>query len=213
MLESRCFEKEIVRKVSLPYLTYLPPDYDGKKEFPLLVFLHGAGERGDDLSLVARHGPFKHAAAGEDSPFVMVGPQCPQGRYWGNYLETLNDFLDEILETYRIDRNRVYLTGLSMGGTGTWHWLLANPERFAAAAPVCGTGVCWFAEKVVHTPLWVFHGALDDVVPVEESLNMVRRIRQQGGQPKLTVYPDVGHGAWEYAYSRELTDWLAAQHR
>lgn len=211
MLTNHEFEKEIVRKIRLPYLIYTPESYDPEKKFPLLVFLHGAGERGNDLSLIARHGFFKQAAAGTVFPFVMAGPQCPHDRYWGNYLESLNDFLDEIIEVYNIDKTRVYLTGLSMGGTGVWQWLMANPERFAAAAPVCGSGIYWYAGKVAHKPIWMFHGEADTTVLPSESIQMEANLRKNGGNPKLTLFPQVGHNAWDYAYNKTLVDWLMAQ--
>lgn len=208
MIENLVFEKEVCKKIEFNYLAYTPKDYDKTQKSPLLVFLHGAGERGDDLSLVARHGPFKYANAGKDYPFVMVAPQCRSNKYWGNYLESLNDFLDEIIVKYNIDESRIYLTGLSMGGTGTWHWLMANPERFAAAAPICGSGIYWYAIRIANKPLWIFHGNADETVPFYESENMVKALKLRGGDPKFTVFDGVGHNAWDYAYTDELTDWF-----
>ena len=145
MLINEISEKNVTKNIKFDYLLYTPENWDKNKKFPLLVFLHGAGERGDDIALAGRYGPFKYAAEGKNYPFVMVAPQCKSNKYWGNYLESLDLFLDDIIEKYNIDEKRIYLTGLSMGGTGTWHWLMASPERFAAAAPVCGTGICWYA--------------------------------------------------------------------
>ena len=152
MLKNEILKKEVIKNIKFDYLLYTPENWDESKKFPLLVFLHGAGERGDDIALAGRHGPFKYAAEGKNYPFVMVAPQCKSNKYWGNYLESLDLFLDEIIEKYNIDEKRIYLTGLSMGGTGTWHWLMASPERFAAAAPVCGTGICWYACRIAHKP-------------------------------------------------------------
>ena len=208
MVNFQTFESVSKQSYPFPYLTYLPEDYDPAKQYPLVVFLHGAGERGNERASLARHGWFKHAEQGEQFPFIMVAPQCPEGKYWGSYIESLNVFLDTILETYSVDRNRVYLTGLSMGGTGTWLWSLSNPERFAAVAPICGTGVYWFAERLVDKPLWVFHGDKDDIVPLLESEHMVESLRKRGGNPKFTVLPGVGHNAWNYAYNQELADWF-----
>lgn len=208
MISNETFSQTPNYKVNLEYLAYTPQNWDKSKKTPLLIFLHGAGERGDDLALVGRHGPFKYAAQGKDYPFVMVAPQCKNDKYWGNYLESLNVFLDEIIEKYNIDTDRIYLTGLSMGGTGTWHWLMANPERFAAAAPVCGTGICWYACRIAQKPIWVFHGTADTVVPFDESQRMIDFLERSGGAPILTPLEGIGHNAWDYAYTDELTNWF-----
>ena len=208
MLKNEILKKEVIKNIKFDYLLYTPENYDKSKKFPLLVFLHGAGERGDDVSLVGRYGPFKYAAEGKQYPFVMVAPQCKADKYWGNYLESLDLFLDEIIEKYNIDEKRIYLTGLSMGGTGTWHWLMASPQRFAAAAPVCGTGVCWYACRIAHKPIWVTHGTADTVVPYDESVRMIKFLKKSGGEPILTPLEGVGHNAWDYAYTDELTDWF-----
>ena len=195
------------------YLCYLPKDYDASKKYPLVFFLHGAGERGNEdgseLELVYRYFWFDRARKGEDFPCIMVGPQCPREKYWGCYVESLNRFLDFVISEYAVDTDRISLTGLSMGGTGTWHWSLGNPERFAAVAPVCGTGVYWYGEKLVNKPVWAFHGDVDDIVPPEESLQMVKSINKRGGHAKLTLFHNVGHDAWVGAYKgRELLDWM-----
>ena len=211
MLENKKLQVTVQKTVSLPYVVYTPKNYDGSKKAPLLVFLHGAGERGTDLQAVSRYGFLKQAENGKDFPFIIAAPQCPQGQYWGNYLESLNIFLDELIKNYAVDENRIYLTGLSMGGTGTWLWLMANPERFAAAAPVCGSGVYWYACNVAHKPIWMFHGGRDTVVLLEESTNMYRNLIASGGKPNLTIYETVGHDAWNNAYSDELVEWLMKQ--
>ncbi|MEE1026132.1 MAG: prolyl oligopeptidase family serine peptidase [Acutalibacteraceae bacterium] len=208
MLINEISEKNVTKNTKFDYLLYTPENWDKSKKFPLLVFLHGAGERGDDIAFAGRYGPFKYAAEGKNYPFVMVAPQCKSNKYWGNYLESLDLFLDDIIEKYNIDEKRIYLTGLSMGGTGTWHWLMASPERFAAAAPVCGTGICWYACRIAHKPIWVTHGTADTVVPYDESLRMVEFLKKYGGEPILTTLEGVGHNAWDYAYTDELTDWF-----
>lgn len=205
--EEKC-ELEQAKPFPFSYLAYTPEGYDGSKPYPLVVFLHGAGERGEDLSLVARHGFFEHVKEGHKYPFLMVGPQCPKGKYWGNYIESLNLFLDHIQEKYNVDKSRIYLTGLSMGGTGTWLWLLANPERFAAAAPVCGTGIYWYTDSIANKPVWMFHGDEDEIVPIQESYNMVQSMKRWGKEPRLTVLKGVGHKAWNYAYHDELAEWF-----
>ena len=209
MLKDSSFNKTVEKTVHFPYAVYTPEGYDGSKPYPLLIFLHGAGERGEDPSLLWRYGFLNDAQNGKSFPFLIVAPHITsKNKYWGNYTESLNIFLDGILETYNVDKSRIYLTGLSMGGTGTWHWLMANPERFAAAAPVCGTGVYWFACQVTKTPLWVFHGDNDEIVPATESISMVENIKKFGGEPKLTIFEGVGHDAWRYAYTDELVNWF-----
>ena len=208
MVDHKVFNKEINKKVNLDYLLYLPKNYNKNEKFPLLIFLHGAGERGDDVALAGKHGPFKYAKEGKEYPFIMVAPQCKKDKYWGNYLESLNDFLDDIIENYNVDTSRIYLTGLSMGGTGTWLWLMANPERFAAAAPVCGAGICWYACRIAHKPIWVTHGDNDQTVAYFESVNMVEALKKSGGEPIFTTLEGVGHNAWDYAYTDELTEWF-----
>lgn len=198
---------------SFRYLCYLPKEYDPSKKYPAVLFLHGAGERGPEdgskLEYVYRYFWFDRARQGEDFPCIMIGPQCPDDKYWGCYTESLNRFLDDLLETYAIDPKRVCLTGLSMGGTGTWHWSIANPERFAAVAPVCGTGIYWYGERLVDKPVWAFHGDIDDVVPPEESLQMVKSVNMRGGHAKMTLFHNVGHDSWTQAYAgTKLLDWF-----
>ena len=194
------------------YLEYLPDDYASRQDWPLMIFLHGAGERGDDVEKVAVHGPMKYARAGQAYPFVIVAPQCPAGKYWDCFIESLNALLDDALTRYAVDPSRVILTGLSMGGTGTWLWSLANPERFAAVAPVCGTGVTWYGGQLAAKPVWAFHGEADTTVDVTESIRMVQSIRRHGGHPRLTLYPGVGHNSWENAYTDPaLYEWMLAQ--
>ncbi|MBQ4154042.1 MAG: phospholipase [Clostridia bacterium] len=205
---SEIFSRNVTKKINFNYLSYIPKDYSKEKKPPLLIYLHGAGERGEDVNIVARYGPFKYAQLGDDFPFVMVAPQCPKDKYWGNYTESLDSFLDEIIKKYNIDERRIYLTGNSMGGTGTWHWLMASPHRFAAAAPVCGTGIYWYAIRIKSKPVWVFHGDSDTTVPVEESRNMVKRLIDFGGSPIYTEFSGVGHNAWDYAYNKDLYDWF-----
>ena len=176
--------------------------------------LHGAGERGDDYDVLCRHGFLRRAAAGEEFPFLLAAPQCPADKYWGGYIESLNDFLDGLLDRLRVDADRVYLTGLSMGGTGTWLWAMANPERFAAIAPVCGTGICWYGEALRQVPVWCFHGDKDDTVPLDESGRMVERVNERGGSARLTVFEGVGHDSWERAYAGSaLADWLLSHRK
>ncbi len=201
---------------SLRYLQYLPPAYEASKEdFPLVIFLHGSGERGENLDLVALHGWPRYVEEGRDYPFILVSPQLPDGQNWCGHIESLNGLLDHLQTTLRVDKSRIYLTGLSNGGTGTWLWASsAEVNPFAAIIPVCGAGVTWLVRELLKTPVWAFHGDRDSVIEYTESLRMVDRINQWGGNAKLTLYPGVDHGSWEYAYTEdELIRWMLEQRK
>ena len=197
------------------YIRYLPKDFDENKKYPLVLFLHGAGEWGEDLETVTRLGYLHFVKEeGKDYPFIILAPQCPKGRFWGCYTESLLAFLDEMCASLPVDMDRIYLTGPSMGGTGTWMLAMAAPERFAAIMPVCGTGIYWFGEALVDVPVYAVHGDKDDVVPVEESIRMVESVNKRGGNAKLKILEGYDHNAWGYAYgSNELLDWLLAQNK
>jgi len=199
--------------VSTDYWLYLPQKYqaDTTTSWPLLIFLHGAGERGNDLEKVKVHGPPKLADE-QDFPFVIVSPQCPAGEWWNTYV--LNKLLDDILSSYQIDEDRVYLTGLSMGGFGTWKWVAENPEKFAAIAPICGGGDPASAWRFRNIPIWIFHGEQDRVVPVKFSQDMAEALESVGADPKLTLYPDAGHDSWTETYNNpQLYDWFLSHTR
>ena len=215
-------ETEILQPVRLGYLLYLPQGYNqaGNQEpWPLILFLHGMGERGDDLELVKKHGIPKVAERRPGFPFIAVSPQCPADSVWTMQLPALNALLDEVLARYNADPDRVYLTGLSMGGFGAWHLAAAYPERFAAVVPICG-GVdehLGFPAKLAllkDVPVWAFHGGRDDVVPPERSRMAVDALNRYGGQARLTIYPEAGHDSWSQTYDNsELYDWLLAHRR
>ena len=199
-------------KVTMNYLAYLPKDYNQKPSWPLLLFLHGAGERGDNLDLVKKHGPPKLITAGKQFPFIVVSPQCPNGRWWEP--AELAALLDEIVEKYKVDKERIYVTGLSMGGFGTWSLATYQPDRFAAIVPICGGGEVYWADALARFPVWAFHGAKDPVVPPERSKQMVDALKKAGGNPKFTIYPEAGHDSWTQAYNTpELYEWLLQQKR
>ena len=199
-------------KVAMKYLLYLPEDYEQKPSWPLMLFLHGAGERGNNLNQVKQHGPPKLIETGKDFPFIVVSPQCPQGRWWEPV--ELASLLDEIVEKYKVDQDRIYVTGLSMGGFGTWSLAAHQPKRFAALVPVCGGGEPITAKLFAYAPAWVFHGAKDGVVPLERSEKMVEALKKSGGDVKFTVYPNAGHDAWTEAYNDpQLYEWLLQQKR
>lgn len=204
------FERPSKETLHLDYLLSLPEGYDAKgdRKWPLVVFLHGAGERGSDLDLVAKHGPPKRIAEGESFPFILVSPQCPENGWWTE--QPVLELIDFLEETYRVDPARIYLTGLSMGGYGTWHFASRAPKRFAAVAPVCGGGVPYLVRSLAHTPVWAFHGAKDTVVPLEESSRLIEVIQKSGNQSaRLTVYPEAAHDSWTETYANpEFYQWL-----
>ena len=198
--------------VQLNYLLALPKDYTQQKSWPLVLFLHGAGERGDELKLVKKHGPPKLIDNGKAFPFIVVSPQCPKDVWWEPI--ELTALLDEIIKNNNIDEDRIYLTGLSMGGFGTWRLAAHSPDRFAAIAPICGGGEPYWARRFPHLPTWAFHGAKDRVVPLERSQEMIDAVKKNGGLPRLTVYPEAGHDSWTETYNNpQLYEWLLAQKR
>jgi len=215
------FTKTLTAQVN--YLLYLPDgcDVKGAKRWPLMLFLHGAGERGSDIWRVAIHGPPKLARAGSNFPFIVVSPQCPEGQRWSK--DILLGLLDEVVRTLPVDTTRIYLTGLSMGGYGTWSLGCAHPEKFAAIVPICGGGERIDvllanrekAQALRTLGVWAFHGGKDPVVPLEESQRMVDALKKAGvSDVKLTVYPEAGHDSWTETYQNpELYEWLLKHHR
>jgi predicted peptidase len=202
------FEKEIMVNLSANYLLYLPKDYETEdKNWPLVLFLHGAGERGSDIEKVKAHGIPKLISEGKEFPFIAVSPQCPENIFWN--VSLLSALLDEIESKYKVDKKRIYLTGLSMGGHGTWSLAIQEPKRFAAIAPVCGWSNPATACLLKEIPIWVFHGAKDFIVPVSSSEQMVEKLKTCGTDVKLTIYPEAGHDSWTETYNNEeLYTWL-----
>jgi predicted peptidase len=214
--------REIRIQAKLAYLLFLPKEYNnsGQKKWPLLLFLHGAGERGTDLSLVKVHGPPKIVEQNPEFPFITVSPQCPPDQVWSNDL--LLALLDEVIAAYQVDVSRVYVTGLSMGGFGTWNLGIAHPEKFAAILPICGGGdilPVFLAgpekrQALGTLGIWAFHGAKDMVVPLLESERMVSALKRTGHKAKLTVYPDAEHDSWTETYNNPaIYEWLLEHKR
>ena len=209
-------QTQIAQTVKLDYLLYLPQGYraDGSHQWPLVLFLHGAGERGSDLNLVKRHGIPKLAEEGNHLPFIALSPQCPEHSTWSLESHNVMALLDEVIQSHAVDTSRVYLTGLSLGGYGTWHLATLYPHRFAAIAPICGGGFWMYgfperASVLKDMPAWVFHGAKDPTVPLEESEKMVSALRECGAEVRFTVYPDALHDSWTETYDNpELYEWL-----
>jgi len=195
-------------KATVHYLLALPESYDKGDKHPLIIFLHGMGERGDNLQRVAIHGPPKIVKKGNKTAFIIVSPQCPKTEWWN--MTKLSQLLDHVLSTTKADPQRVYLTGLSMGGFGSWAWAAREPQRFAAVVPICGGGDPKTAKQLVDLPIWVFHGDKDKTVPLSRSKAMVDAIKKLGGTKiQLTSYPGVGHNSWTKTNAKpELYKWM-----
>lgn len=196
------------------YYLYCPQNCNEEK-LPLIVFLHGAGERGNgttELEKVNVHGLPKYLNEGKEYPAIILAPQCPQGIVWSNLIFSLKELIDNIIESYNVDTDRVSITGISMGGFGTWEMGISYPELFSAIAPVCGGGMSWRCENLKNTPVWAFHGDVDDVVPLKNSVEMVDAVNKVGGNAKLTIFHNVGHNSWEETYtSTNVVDWLISK--
>ncbi len=217
------FQFTKTQRAELDYLLFLPKGYDAgaEKRWPMILFLHGAGERGTNVWKVAVHGPPKNVATHPDFPFIVVSPQCPEDHVWSK--DVLLALLDDFTKAYAVDTNRIYLTGLSMGGYGTWDLGLAHPEKFAAIVPICGGGETISvllaspakAAALKTLGVWAFHGAKDPVVSLSESQRMVDALKKAGAQDvKLTVYPEAGHDSWTETYNNpDLYDWLLKHER
>ena len=198
--------------VEMQYLIAIPQEEPAAEGWPLMLFLHGLGECGNDINRVKKHGPPKLIENGKRFPFVVVSPQCPRGSRWEAW--RLSVLLDEVINKNDIDEERIYITGLSMGGFGTWDLAAYSPERFAAIAPICGGGNTLDGKLLINLPAWVFHGAEDKVVPASFSESMVTAIRRAGGGPKITIYPHAGHDSWTETYENpELYEWLLKKKR
>jgi predicted peptidase len=204
-----------------PYVVFIPKDYDGKKEYPIILFLHGAGETKNLKSKKEGKMPVEVGIGPaikkreKTFPFIVVIPRA-EGFGWG--ANTANAkralaMLDETMKEYKVDSKRQYLTGLSMGGMGTWSVAMAHPDRFAAIVPICGRGDTKQAAKIKDLPCWDFHGDADTAVIVSGSRDIIAAIKKAGGNPKYTEYPGVGHNSWDKAYGTdELYTWLL-EHR
>ncbi len=217
---------------TLPYRLLKPKDYNPKQAYPLVVFFHGAGERGTDNEITLTHIAklFTDEHNRKDFPCFVLVPQCPKEARWvevdwgldshqqpkeiSKNLGLAVKLLAEIEQTYKIEKDCIYATGLSMGGYAVWDLITRMPQKFAAAVPVCGGGDEAVAEKVKNLPIWAFHGGLDKVVKPKRSQNMIKALEKAGAKPKYTEYPTTGHDSWKPAYLEpELLKWLFKQRR
>ena len=212
----KSFSAPVTLQVGYRYLEYLPHGYQatGSKTWPLVIFLHGAGERGNDLNQIKKHGPPKEIANGRKVDAVVVCPQCPPEQLWSSH--GVHALTQEIIRTHPIDQQRVYLTGLSMGGFGTWETAIDYPNTYAALVPICGgSGVRFLlSSRIKHIPQWIFHGAKDPVVDPKFSEKMHDLLKKHGADVRLTIYPEAQHDSWTAAYGTdELWSWLFLQNR
>ena len=194
------------------YVIFVPKGYKGDKAYPLILFLHGAGETGTDGKKQAQVGLGPAVRKRADTfPFIVVFPQSHKRTWQADSADGKRAIaiLNEVEKQYKVDPKRVYLTGLSMGGFGTWSLAAKYPDRWAAIAPVCGGGNPKDAAKLKDIPIWCFHGDADKAVPVQRSRDMIEAIKTAGGMPKYTEYPGVGHNSWDKAYGTdELYEWM-----
>lgn len=202
---------EFLEYKTLKYAIRYPDNYSDKQKYPVILFLHGAGTRGNDINLLSESPFFKITGEIEDFPFITVAPQC-HTETWFDIFETLKALVLEIASWEFISKEQIYLMGTSMGGYGAWQLAMSMPEIFAAAIPICGGGMYWNAARLVNVPVWAFHGKLDTTVKVEESEKMVEAVNNCGGNARLTIYPENDHDAWTDTYSNpEVFNWLGKQ--
>lgn len=229
LFEKRYFAASID---TLPYRLLKPVNPNALEKFPLVIFLHGAGERGTDNDVQIKHITelFLDQKNRSKYPCYVVAPQCPKGKWWADFtgsganatlskepsdpMKMVIDLLEKITQEFPIDESRIYIAGLSMGGYGTWDLIARYPQKFAAAVPICGGGDVKTAAKIKHIPLWAFHGAKDEIVPPDQSRRMIKALQNEGALPGYTEYPDVAHNSWVYAFREpHLMPWLFKQKR
>lgn len=214
MQEARVFAEYGSNRLN--YLLYLPEAYgrDLSQRWPLILFLHGRGESGTDPQIIKNHGLPRLIEHQKNFPYIVISPQCSSETRWTDHADSVLALLDSTLSSFAVDQSRVYLTGLSLGGQGVWYLATQRPSQFAAIAPICGRipGFPDFPGKVCvlkDVPIWVFHGAKDDIVPATESETLVATLKACGGNVRLTIYSEVEHNSWDAAYSDpELYRWF-----
>jgi predicted peptidase len=200
---------------SIRYRLMAPARPEPGRVYPLVLFLHGAGERGQDNRQQLQGLPEQMSGQLWKSrfPCYFLAPQCPEGTSWGQQMTELESMLQHVVETHPIDKRRIYLTGLSMGGFGSWELATRRPDLFAAVVPICGGGDLTQAERLVSVPIWAVHGDADEVVPVEQSRRMIEEIRKEGGSPHYTELAGVGHDSWTMTYAdpEGVVPWMFRQ--
>lgn len=208
----KLFKVKNDNQIGMQYLTYTPSNYDKNEEkYPLVLFLHGVGECGSDIRMVERHGVPKIIETGKEFPFIAIAPQCKEGGWWAepSYVESLLSLVYDVIDEYNIDSSRVYGTGLSMGGFGTFALAIQEPRLFAAIIPVCGGAEIDKLNRIQHLPIWIFHGDKDSTIPVESSLSIYRKLKPMNNQIFLTIYEGVDHDSWTETYENEVVyEWF-----
>ena len=209
---SLCFKKKNLEEVDLNYLLYLPNDYQQNQQiYPLVLFLHGIGERGDDLEKIKIHGIPRRIDQGIQFPFICIAPQCPEEGYWDRpeYVSSLISLIKEVEDNHRVDSKKIYGTGLSMGGLGTLAIALEEPELFSAIIPVCGGAEMDNIQRLNQLPIWLFHGDRDDVHPVNNSIIIFQALNATNDHAFLTVYGGVDHDSWTQTYeNQDIYSWM-----
>lgn len=210
---AQSFSRKVTVSVSGRYQVALPEGYEtGRKRYPVLLFLHGAGERGDDLDRVGVHGPLKEVRKGRKLPFIVVAPLCPADAAWDPLM--LTGLLDEVESKWRVDRDREYLTGLSLGGFGTYTLAAFSPKRFAAIAPIAGWASRWIASTIKDLPIWSTHGDADPAVPLDQETPLIEALKAAGADVRFDVIPGGGHDVWSDVYAGDaLYAWLLEHKR
>lgn len=205
-------KKSFNKRINFEYLMYLPDDYyNEEKKYPLMLFLHGAGERGDNVDLIKKHGIPKRIEEGENFPFITIAPQCRDGIWWSNTesINILEKLMQHLISDLKVDKKRVYGTGLSMGGFGILELALSAPSLFTALVPVCGGTITNDLQNLEKIPIWMFHGEEDDVIPKESSLLIYKYLKEKNKNILLTIYPNTMHDSWTETYeNKEIYDWL-----
>lgn len=200
----------------LQYSVILPRGYadETNRMWPMVLYLHGIGESGNNLEKVLRFGPPRLMTQGRELPCIVVSPQLPRDYFWFRESNAVLEVLEEVMSRYRIAPDRVHVTGNSMGAFGAILLAAREPQRFASLVPVCG-GVDYVDSlRLRDVPVWAFHGEDDPIIPVEESVRLVRLVKNIGGTAKLTVYPGIGHNCWDKAYNEPgLWEWILAQRK
>ena len=192
----------------LTYLVKYPEGFSENGKYPVILFLHGAGTRGTDVEKLRENVCFRLISQKENRPYITIAPLCSENT-WFDLFEHLIALVKEIASLPYTDEKRIYLTGNSMGGYGTWQLAMSMPEYFAAIVPVCGGGMYWNAWRLKNVAIWAFHGAKDDCVFPTESEKMIDIAKRAGAETKLTIYPEAGHDSWTPTYSNpELFEWL-----
>lgn len=205
-------KNETIKYKKMSYILSKPDGFSESEKYPTIIFLHGAGTRGEDIEIL-KNNPYFKVMNKKGRNIITFAPQC-YANSWFEIFEQLMEFVDFVIEHNFVNKEKVYLMGTSMGGYGAWQLAMSIPEKFAAVVPICGGGMYWNAARLSGLKIWAFHGDLDNVVAMEESKKMVDAVNKNGGDAKLTICEGVWHDSWMNAYeSDELFEWLLSQSR